>query len=323
MRWRGERESQNVEDRRSEGGGFGFPSGGGLRFPSGGSGRGGGIGIVGILIILGLILFFGVDPSVIMQGGGPGGDGNFPDIRLPQSRPDATNIPVPGQAGPPVQHPQTNSEDDLKRFVSVVLADTEDVWKDIFSRYGERYNDPKLVLFTGAVRSACGTGMSAMGPFYCPSDEKVYIDLSFYEELKNRFRVQGDFAQAYVLAHEVGHHVQKLLGIMDQVEAARQRMSQAEGNALQVRVELQADCFAGIFANHAQESKNIIEPGDIDEALAAASAIGDDRIQKQTQGYVVPDAFTHGSSAQRARWFRRGYDSGKIETCDTFNADEL
>jgi len=324
MRWRGERESQNVEDRRGQGGGFGFPSGGGLRFPSGGSGRGGGIGIVGILIILGLILFFGVDPSVIMQGGGPGGDGtNFPDIRLPQSRPDATNFPVPGEAGPPVQRPQTNSEDDLKRFVSVVLADTEDVWRDIFSRYGERYNDPKLVLFTGAVRSACGTGMSAMGPFYCPSDEKVYIDLSFYEELKNRFRVQGDFAQAYVLAHEVGHHVQKLLGIMDQVEAARQRMSQASANALQVRVELQADCFAGIFANHAQESKNIIEPGDIDEALAAASAIGDDRIQKQTQGYVVPDAFTHGSSAQRARWFKRGYESGKLETCDTFNADQL
>lgn len=324
MRWRGERESQNVEDRRSEGGGFGFPGGGGLRFPSGGSGRGGGIGIVGILIILGLMLFFGVDPSVIMQGGGPGGDGtNFPDIRLPQSRPDATNFPVPGQAGPPVQHPQSTSEDDLKRFVSVVLADTEDVWKDIFSRYGERYNDPKLVLFTGAVRSACGTGMSAMGPFYCPNDEKVYIDLSFYEELKNRFRVQGDFAQAYVLAHEVGHHVQKLLGIMDQVEAARQQMSEANANALQVRVELQADCFAGIFANHAQESKNIIEPGDIDEALAAASAIGDDRIQKQTQGYVVPDAFTHGSSAQRTRWFRRGYDSGKIETCDTFNADQL
>jgi len=324
MRWRGERESENVEDRRSEGGGFGFPSSGGLRFPSGGSGRGGGIGIVGILIILGLILFFGVDPSVIMQGGGPTGDGtSFPDIRLPQSRPDATNVPVPGQQGPPLQHPQTASEDDLKRFVSVVLADTEDVWKDIFSRYGERYNDPKLVLFTGAVRSACGTGMSAMGPFYCPNDEKVYIDLSFYEELKNRFRVQGDFAQAYVLAHEVGHHVQKLLGIMDQVEAARQQMSEAKANALQVRVELQADCFAGIFANHAQESKNIIEPGDIDEALAAASAIGDDRIQKQTQGYVVPDAFTHGSSAQRARWFRRGYDSGKIETCDAFNADQL
>jgi len=327
MRWRGGRESENVEDRRDEGGGYGFPlPGGGVRFPSGGSGRGGGIGIVGILIILGLMWFFGIDPSVIMQGGGgaPTGDeSNFPDIHLPQSRPDTTNVPAPHTQGAPVQHPQTNSEDDLKQFVSVVLADTEDVWQDIFKQYGENYSDPKLVLFSGAVRSACGTGMSAMGPFYCPNDEKVYIDLSFYQELKDRFKVQGDFAQAYVLAHEVGHHVQKLLGIMDQVEAARQRMGEKQGNALQVRVELQADCFAGIFANHAQESKNIIEPGDIDEALAAASAIGDDRIQKQTQGYVVPDAFTHGTSAQRARWFRAGYESGKLESCDTFNADPL
>jgi predicted metalloprotease len=326
MRWRGGRESENVEDRRDEGGGYGIPlPGGGVRFPSGGSGRGGGIGIVGILIILGLMWFFGIDPSVLMQGGGtPSGDGSsFPDIRLPQSRPDTTNIPVPGTQGSAVQHPQTNSEDDLKQFVSIVLADTEDVWRDVFKQYGQNYSDPKLVLFSGAVRSACGTGMSAMGPFYCPNDEKVYIDLSFYEELKDRFRVQGDFAEAYVLAHEVGHHVQKLLGIMDQVEAARQRMGEKQGNALQVRVELQADCFAGIFANHAQESKNIIEPGDIDEALAAASAIGDDRIQKQTQGYVVPDAFTHGTSAQRARWFRRGYESGDLKTCDTFNADQL
>jgi uncharacterized protein len=328
MRWRGERESENIEDRRSEGGGYGFPlPGGGVRFPSGGSGRGGGIGIVGILIILGLMWFFGIDPSVLMQGGGggaPTGDeSNFPDIHLPQSRPDTTNVPVPGTQGAPVQHPQTNSEDDRKQFVAVVLADTEDVWQGIFKQYGEAYSDPKLVLFSGAVRSACGTGMSAMGPFYCPNDEKVYIDLSFYEELKDRFKVQGDFAQAYVLAHEVGHHVQKLLGIMDQVEAARQRMGEKQGNALQVRVELQADCFAGIFANHAQESKNIIEPGDIDGALAAASAIGDDRIQKQTQGYVVPDAFTHGTSAQRARWFRAGYESGKLESCDTFNADPL
>ena len=205
----------------------------------------------------------------------------------------------------------------------MVLADTEDVWSTLFKQYGESYNDPKLVLFTGGIRSACGSAMSAMGPFYCPNDEKVYIDLSFYEELKNRFHVSGDFAQAYVIAHEVGHHVQKLLGIMDQVEAARQRMSEKQGNALQVRVELQADCFAGVWANHAQESKNIIEPGDIDQALAAASAIGDDRIQKQTQGYVVPDSFTHGSSEQRVRWFKRGYDTGKLENCDTFNASTL
>ena len=328
MRWRGGRESENVEDRRDEGGagGFNFP-GGGVSFPSGGgSGRGGGIGIIGILIILGLMWFFGIDPTVLMQGGGPGGDqGNFPDIHLPQSQPgpDTSDTPGPGTQGPPLEHPKTSSEDDLRQFVGVVLADTEDVWHDIFRQYGQKYSDPKLVLFSGATRSACGTGMAAMGPFYCPNDEKVYIDLDFYDELKSRFKVQGDFAEAYVLAHEVGHHVQKLLGIMDQVEAARQRMSQTDGNALQVRVELQADCFAGIFANHAQESKNIIEPGDIDEALNAASAIGDDKIQKQTQGYVVPDAFTHGSSAQRQRWFKRGYESGKLESCDTFNTDQL
>jgi len=328
MRWRGGRESENVEDRRDEGGagGFNFP-GGGVSFPSGGgSGRGGGIGIIGILIILGLMWFFGIDPTVLMQGGGPGGDqGNFPDIHLPQSQPgpDTSDTPGPGTQGPPLEHPKTSSDDDLRQFVGVVLADTEDVWHDIFRQYGQKYSDPKLVLFSGATRSACGTGMAAMGPFYCPNDEKVYIDLDFYDELKSRFKVQGDFAEAYVLAHEVGHHVQKLLGIMDQVEAARQRMSQTDGNALQVRVELQADCFAGIFANHAQESKNIIEPGDIDEALNAASAIGDDKIQKQTQGYVVPDAFTHGSSAQRQRWFKRGYESGKLESCDTFNTDPL
>jgi uncharacterized protein len=329
MRWRGERESENVEDRRDEGGGFSFPfPGGGRRFPSGGGsgGRGGGIGIVGLLIILGIMLFFGVDPSVIMQGGGggPGGDvSTFPDIRLPQSLPDTTNFPIPGQSGPPVKHPQTTSEDDLKRFVSVVLADTEDVWRDLLARYGERYSDPKLVLFSGGVRSGCGYGAAQMGPFYCPNDEKVYIDLDFYEDLKKRFRAPGDMAQAYVIAHEIGHHVQKLLGIADQVEALRQRLGQRQANALQVRMELQADCFAGIWANRAQESKNIIEPGDIDEALNAASAIGDDRIQKQTQGYVVPDAFTHGSSAQRVRWFKRGYQSGKLEDCDAFNADDL
>ncbi len=327
MRWRGQRESENVEDRRGEGGGFGFPfPGGGVRFPSGGSGgRGGGIGIVGLLIILGLMFFFGVDPRVIMQGGGPGGDETtFPDIRLPQSRPDTTNYPVPEERrGPPVQRPQTTNEDDLKQFVAIVLGDTEDVWRALFARYGARYNDPKLVLFTGGVRSACGLGMAQMGPFYCPMDEKVYIDLDFYQDLKNRFHAPGDFAQAYVIAHEIGHHVQKLLGIADQVEAARQRMSETRSNALQVRMELQADCFAGIWANRAEETKDIIEPGDIEEALRAASAIGDDRIQKQTQGYVVPDAFTHGSSEQRVRWFTRGYESGKLEACDTFNTEDL
>ncbi|MET0841404.1 MAG: neutral zinc metallopeptidase [Methyloceanibacter sp.] len=329
MRWRGQRESENVEDRRDEGGGFGFPfpGGGGGRFPSGGGG-GGGIGILGLLILLGLMFFFGLDPRVIMQpggpGGGPGGDEtNFPDIRLPQERPDTTNFPVPGQQRPPVERPGTTSETDLKQFVSVVLADTEDVWRDLFARYGQRYSDPTLVLFSGGTRSACGIGMAQMGPFYCPFDEKVYIDLDFYEDLKNRFGAPGDMAQAYVIAHEIGHHVQKLLGIADQVEALKQRMGQTQANALQVRMELQADCFAGIWANRAQESKDIIEPGDIEDALRAASAIGDDRIQKQTQGYVVPDAFTHGSSEQRVRWFKRGYQSGKLDACDTFNADDI
>jgi uncharacterized protein len=328
MRWRGERESENVEDRRDEGGGgFGspFPGGGGLRFPGGGGARGGGIGIVGILILLGLMFFFGVDPRVIMQGGGPGGDeSNFPDIRLPQSSPDTTGFPVPRQPqGPDLQHPRSASQDDLKQFVSVVLAETEDVWSNLLPQYGERYSDPKLVLFSGGVRSACGIGMSQMGPFYCPQDQKVYIDLSFYKELKDRFNAPGDAAQAYVIAHEVGHHVQNLLGIMEKVDAVRQRVSERQGNAIQVRVELQADCFAGVWANKAQEAKNIFEPGDIESALNAASAIGDDRIQKQTQGYVVPDSFTHGSSAQRVRWFKRGYETGDLRQCDTFNAEEL
>lgn len=326
MRWRGQRESQNVEDRRGQRRGFGFPfPGGGVRFPSGGGGarRSGGIGIVGLLIILGLILFFGIDPSVLMQGSGPGGSGaNFPDIRLPQSRPDATNFPVPG-GQVEIERPKTASQDDLKSFVAVVLATTEDSWEHTFRQFGERYREPKLVLFDGYVRSACGTGMSAMGPFYCPGDERVYIDLDFYRELKNRFHAPGDFAQAYVIAHEVGHHVQKLLGIADQVEAARRRLGQREGNALQVRMELQADCLAGVWAHQLQADKGLIEPGDIDEALNAASAIGDDRIQRQTQGYVVPDSFTHGSSAQRARWFRRGYENGRLQACDTFNTDRL
>src|SRR4029079_8538587 len=234
MRWRGERESENVEDRRDEGGGFPFP-GGGVGFPSGGSGRDGGIGILGILFILGLMIFFGVDPRVILQGGPPSGgsDPNFPDIQLPQSRPDTTNFPVPGRQGTQIEHPQTSSEDDLKQFVWVFVAETEDVWKYIFTRDGERYSDPKLMLFTGGVRSACGYGAAQMGPFYCPNAEKVYIDLRFYPELRNRFHAPGDMAQAYVIAHEIGHHVQKLLGIADQVEALRGRLSQQQANALQ------------------------------------------------------------------------------------------
>lgn len=327
MRWRGQKESQNVEDRRGQGGGFGFPfpGGGGMRFPGGSSGGrgGGGLGILGILIILGLMLFFGVDPRVILQGPS-GSEGTFPDIHLPQQRPDATNFPNPGgQSEPQIERPRTAGEDDLKSFVSVVLGTTEDVWEEMLARYGQRYSDPTLVLFSGATRSACGTGLAQMGPFYCPLDGKVYIDLAFYRELKDRFHAPGDMAQAYVIAHEIGHHVQTLLGITRQVERAKSQMRERQANALQVRMELQADCFAGIWANRAHETKDIIEPGDIDEALAAASAIGDDRIQKRTQGYVVPDSFTHGSSEQRVRWFRRGFDSGKLENCDTFNAEQL
>ncbi len=323
MRWRGERESENVEDRRGERGRVGFPFPGGVRVPGGGGG-GGGIGIIGLLILLGLMFFFGVDPRVILQGGPSGGDAGFPDIRIPQQRPETTNYPVPRQPrGPDLERPQGSGEDQLKEFVSVVLAETEDVWRNLFRQYGENYRDPTLVLFTGATRSACGIGMAQMGPFYCPMDGKVYIDLAFYRELRDRFRAPGDAAQAYVIAHEVGHHVQNLLGIMSQVERIRPRLSEEQSNALQVRVELQADCFAGVWANKAQEAKNIFEPGDIESALNAASAIGDDRIQKQTQGYVVPDSFTHGSSAQRVRWFKQGFETGSLKACDTFNAKDI
>lgn len=324
MRWRGQRQSRNIEDRRGERRKLGSPfRRGGVRFPSSGGGgrKSGGIGIVGLLIVLGLMIFFGVDPSVLLQNEGPGRSG-APDIRLPQQGPSTTNVPRPG-AQAELERPQSAGEDDLKSFISVVLATTEDSWRQTFRQFGARYREPTLVLFTGATRSACGTGMAAMGPFYCPADEKVYIDLDFYRDLRTRFRAPGDFAQAYVVAHEVGHHVQKLLGIADKVEAAKRQMNRTEGNALQVRMELQADCFAGVWAHQMQADKGLIESGDIDEALGAASAIGDDRIQRQTQGYVVPDSFTHGSSTQRVRWFRQGYENGNVQSCDTFNADRL
>jgi hypothetical protein len=208
----------------------------------------------------------------------------------------------------------------MARFVSKVLADTEDTWRTIFRQAGRQYQDPKLVLFTGATPTACGTGQTAMGPFYCPADQKVYIDLAFYQDLKVRFKAPGDFAQAYVIAHEVGHHVQHLLGISDKVQAARSRASQTQANALSVRLELQADCLAGIWAHHADRMRNILEAGDIEEALTAASAIGDDRLQQQTRGYAVPDSFTHGTSADRVRWFRRGIESGTLKQCNTFEA---
>jgi len=333
VRWRGRRESDNVEDKRGERGPSGFPfpmgRGGGMRFPfpgrGGGGRKGGGIGIMGIIVIVGLMLLFGVDPRVILQGGpqpsqSPGTQ--MPDIRLPGTRTKPSRLPKTS-TGPQAQAPKTQSKDDLARYVSVILGYTEDVWQSIFAELGKTYREPKLVLFTGGVRSGCGYGQSAMGPFYCPVDQKLYIDLSFYKEMKSRFGASGDFAQAYVIAHEVGHHVQTLFGVSEKVQRAKTRMSQRQSNALQVQMELQADCFAGVWARRAERAKKILEQGDIEEGLNAASAIGDDNIQRKTQGRVVPDAFTHGSSKQRVRWFKRGLDSGDIQQCNTFNAASL
>lgn len=285
MRWKSGRRSQNVEDRR------------GLRISRRGI-AGGGIGTVVFVLVA---LYLGVDPGVILQG-------------LP-----------PGEMSPPSrqQYQPSPREQELADFTSVMLADTEDTWHEIFRRSGEKYREPGLVLFSGAVQSACGLTAAAVGPFYCPPDEKVYIDLSFFEDLASRFRAPGDFAQAYVIAHEVGHHVQTLLGISDQVRSMQRSASRKEANVVQVRMELQADCFAGVWANNANRARQILEQGDIEEGLTAASAIGDDRIQKQAQGHVVPDAFTHGSSAQRVRWFKRGLERGDPNHCDTFNASKL
>ena len=281
--------------------------------------QGGGIGIMGILIILGVMYFLGVDPRVIMQGGPQGG---MPDISMP--KPSSAPAGRTARPGTPSTRQQRQSSDDGRKFVSVVLADTEDVWKGLFpQKYGRPYQPPKLILFSGMTRSACGVGQSAMGPFYCPLDQKLYIDLSFYAQLKNRFGAPGDFAQAYVIAHEVGHHVQTLLGIAERVQRAKMQSGQRQANAIQVRMELQADCLAGVWAKRADASKNILEKGDIEEALNAASAIGDDQMQRRTQGRVVPDAFTHGSSAQRVRWFKQGFDSGTPDACDTFKAASL
>jgi predicted metalloprotease len=285
MRLDDERESDNVEDRRGEGGRGGF-------------GIGRGAGIATILLALAASYFFGIDPTVIL--GLFSGAGSPVAQSVPAHKPPAT--------------------DEMARFVSKVLADTEDTWRTIFRQAGRQYQDPKLVLFTGATPTACGTGQTAMGPFYCSLDQKVYIDLAFYHDLKVRFKAPGDFAQAYVIAHEVGHHVQHLLGISDKVQAARSRASQTQANALSVRLELQADCLAGIWAHHADRMRNILEAGDIEEALTAASAIGDDRLQQRTRGYAVPDTFTHGTSAERVRWFKRGIESGALKQCNTFEA---
>jgi hypothetical protein len=285
MRWERGRRSDNIEDRR------------GMRV----SGRGLAGGGIGAIILALVAMYFGVDPSVVLNQAG-----NLAPAQKEQQ--PATFSPV---------------EERLKEFMSVVLADTEDVWGTLFQGSGQPYQQPKLVLFSGAVQSACGFAEAAMGPFYCPADHKLYLDMRFFNDLAQRHDAPGDFAQAYVVAHEVGHHVQTLLGVSEQVHAARGRAGEAEGNALQVKMELQADCFAGVWAHHANRARQILEPGDTEEALAAAAGVGDDRLQQKARGYVVPDSFTHGSSEQRMRWFTRGLQSGDPGQCDTFRAARL
>ena len=304
MRWRGRRQSSNIEDRRGQ---RGFPGGLGggigprIRLPGGGrGGAGGGIGIVGLLIIVGIAWFAGVNPLELLNGGGS----SFGPVTQQQS----------GPLGTP--------DDEAGQFVAAVLGDTEDTWEAIFADNGLRYEPPTLVLFSGQTSSACGFASAATGPFYCPPDRKVYIDLAFYAELRDRFDAPGDMAEAYVIAHEVGHHVQNLFGTLPEVNRVRQRVSEAESNQLSIRVELQADCYAGVWA-HVANRKGILEVGDIDEALNAAAQIGDDAIQRRTQGYVVPESFNHGTSEQRSRWFKRGYTDGDVRSCDTFSASEV
>jgi hypothetical protein len=288
MRWQDREQSTNVEDRR--------------RATPAKVAMGGGLGT---LAVLGILLLLGADPKEVLN------------LAL-QSNGGSGQTSSPGAGTAP-----SAEQDELARFVSVVLADTEKVWSEQFQRMGKTYVEPQLVLFSGRVNSACGLASSATGPFYCPADEKVYVDLDFYRELKERFRAPGDFAQAYVLAHEVGHHVQKLLGITGKVDAMRGRVSEVDYNQMSVRLELQADFLAGMWAHHAQRQWNILESGDLEEALNAASAIGDDRLQREAQGHVVPDSFTHGTSAQRIRWFRKGLESGDFSKGDTFSAREL
>ncbi len=283
MRWRDGRRSRNIEDRR------------GKRVARGVAGGG-----VGMLLLALVAMYFGVDPSIVLQRGVGSGP----------VAPSSTPLP-----------PEV--EDELSQFVSVILADTEDTWKMIFRKMGRVYEEPVLVLYSGTVSSACGMAQAAMGPFYCPGDHKVYIDLSFYRDLQEKMHAPGDFAQAYVISHEVGHHVQTLLGISDKVQSLRSRVSRRDGNRLSVALELQADCFAGVWAHNGHKMRNILEDGDVEEGLNAASMIGDDRLQKEARGYAVPDSFTHGSSAQRVRWFSRGLRSGDIDQCNTFAADSL
>jgi hypothetical protein len=303
----GDRESEYVEDRRGRGP---FPRGAAIPIPVGR----GGIGIGGLLIVGIVCLLLGINPLTLLTSGGL----QLPDMPRPQrpgGTPDITGLPGRPGVG--------NSTDEMARFVSRVLADSEDVWDRVFKAAGRRYEKPTLVLFNGVTPTACGPGQSAMGPFYCPLDRKVYVDLSFYDFMKRRFGASGDFAQAYVITHEIGHHVQNLLGIAQAVQERKmQARSEAEANALQVRMELQADCLAGVWASLNEQMRSRLESGDIEEGLNAAAAIGDDMIQRRTQGYIVPDAFTHGTSAQRVRWFRRGLESGQVQACDTFTRTE-
>ena len=289
MRLDGERKSENVEDRRGSRGGLG---GGGI--PIGVAG--GGLGTVALVL---LALFFGVDPRVILGGG---------EEAPPQSQ-------VAENRGTP---PAPQQDDGARHFVSQVLATTEDTWSDIFRRASRQYAPPNLVLFSGGTQSACGFAQTAVGPFYCPNDRKVYLDTAFFRDMERKLGAPGEFARAYVIAHEVGHHVQNQLGILGRIDRERRGMGEAESNALQVRIELQADCFAGIWANHTEQMRRILEPGDVESGIGAAAAVGDDRLQRRAQGYVVPESFTHGSSAQRVRWFRTGLESGDIQRCDTF-----
>ena len=285
MRWRGGRRSTNIEDRR-----------GARTAPRL---LGGGIGTIVLVLVA---MYFGIDPTPLLQS-----------VQSGQSASTSGTQPTA----------EDLKNDPLADMVAVVIADTEDVWHEIFKNQGRTYQEPTLVMFTGATRSACGLGQAAMGPFYCPADQKAYIDLSFYDQMRTRFSAPGDFAQAYVIAHEIGHHVQNLLGISGQVHSMKQRLNQADANALSVRLELQADCLAGVWANRADRARSILEAGDVEEALNAASAIGDDTLQRQSRGTVVPESFTHGTSAQRQRWFRAGLKTGDPDRCDTFSVDQV
>jgi predicted metalloprotease len=304
MRWRGRRQSNNIEDRR------------GMRGPS--VGRAGGGALLRLLpAVYRLLGFKGTVLAVAAVGAFLLVSGHL-DVVL-----DGGGVSEPFTSGESQPVTPSAAEQEMVDFVSVVLADTEETWHDLFRQQGRTYREPHLVLFRSAVSSACGLGRAAMGPFYCPGDHKLYIDLGFFSDLEHRFKAPGDFAQAYVIAHEVGHHVQTLLGISQDIERARRGLSEADANQLSVRQELQADCFAGVWAHHAHRSRQLLEEGDVEESLTAASAIGDDRLQKQSQGYVSPDSFTHGTSAQRVKWFRAGLEHGNVQACDTLSVATL